>query len=260
MQNPDGIAAIQAKIAETETEIRNVVAKIESVEIEIVKTQDQQEKRQLRDEEDQLREEEKQLRDQAKQLRDEAKQLRDEKARLDDEGAKIQFAQESEINFWSDGPLRHAAKNAFEAPYQDSIGVVQSLIEAMDKCRQSWQTCEDPHEKLYAPYMAVVQASMMGKTRTFFTLQQHNIYVFYICLRDDGSYPSGILEVIQALTSEACTEGYYAAFTLAALEALNIFMSERNSCFEWFQSQQNPLFWKPILGEEVLDFPLVTYT
>jgi hypothetical protein len=156
----------------------------------------------------------------------------------------------------TDCALRNAARIAFKAPYQDSTGLVQSLIEAMERCRQSWETCNDPNEKLYAPYIAVVQSSMMGKTRMFFTLHERNIYVFYICLRADGSYPSGIPEVIEALTSGTCTEGYYAAFMLNALEALHRFkcnetasMSGCNSYLEWFKLQQNLSFWKPILGE-----------
>ena len=170
---------------------------------------------------------------------------------------QIQIAPVSEFKFWSGGPLRHAARIAFEIPYQDSIGLVQTLITAMQACRQSWQTCSDPHEQLRAPCIAVVQASMMGKTRMFFTLHKHNIYVFYICLHDGGCYPSGIPEVIQALTSETCTEGYYAAFVLTALQALNDFKQDAsrsgfNSCSDWFQLQKNQLFWKPILGEEVL--------
>jgi hypothetical protein len=157
---------------------------------------------------------------------------------------------------WSDGNLHIAAKKAFEAPYQDSIGLIQSLIGAVKKCRDSWQTCEDPEGKLYAPYIAVVQGSMMGKTRTFFTLPQHNIYIFYICLRAQGPYPSGFDEVIKAFTSESCTEGFYAAFLLSGLQALNDFkrkqgasMPGSNSCSEWLHLQRNLSFWKPILGD-----------
>jgi hypothetical protein len=264
------LESIEAKITEIEAEIGAVDAKIDSVELEIkncnakeAQSQDAQEKIQLRNEKGQLRNEKGQLRDEKgrlqvekQQLRDEKKQLRDEKIKLDDKGNQIQVAPESEITVWSDCVLRNAARNAFQAPYQDSIGVVQSLIEAMQKCRQLWESCVDPHEMLYAPYIAVVQASMMGKTRMFFTLHEHNIYVFYICLRADGSYPSGIREVIEALTSETCTEGYYAAFMLTALEALHHFkcnetasMPGYNSYLEWFKLQQNPSFWTPILGE-----------
>ncbi len=192
------------------------------------------------------------------QLRDKEEQLRD---RLDVRETQILVKPVPDTNLLSDSTLRNAARKAFESPYQDSIGVVQSLIVAMQKCRHSWQTCWNPSEMLYAPYIAVVQASMMGKTRMFFTLPKHNIYVFYICLRADGSYPSGLDQVVKALTSESCTEGYYAAFMLAALQALNDFKRMQNDSIrghnyyhEWLQLQQNLSFWKPILGEEVFEF------
>ena len=99
----------------------------------------------------------------------------------------------------------------------------------------------------------------MGKTRMFFTLSKHKMYIFYVCLRAQGPYPNGIDEVIKALTSESCTEGFYAAFLLTALQALNDFkreqgasMSESESCSEWLRLQRNPSFWKPILGD--IDF------
>jgi hypothetical protein len=197
-----------------------------------------------------------QLQHRKKQLRQRKRQLCDEKAMLDDERRQLQVYPVPEANLWSDGNLHIAAKKAFEAPYQDSIGLIQTLIDAVKKCRDSWQTCEDPEGKLYAPYIAVVQGSMMGKTRTFFTLPQHNIYIFYICLRAQGPYPSGFDEVIKAFTSESCTEGFYAAFLLSGLQALNDFkrkqgasMPGSNSCSEWLHLQRNLSFWKPILGD-----------
>ena len=268
------------QIAEVEAAIRDVEAQIDKVKIEIkecgseieecesneANCEDQKEKADIREEGRQLRDKKRQLLEKERQLRDEKFKLRDiedklhryERARLDDQGTRTRAEPVSEADWQSNGVMIHAARIAFEAPYRDSLGVVHTLIKAMQKCRQSWQTCEDPHEKLYAPYMAVVQGSMMGKTRMFFTLHQHEKYVFYICLRADGSYPTGIPEVIQALTSETCTEGYYAAFILNALKALNDFkskqdgsMSTRDSCFKWFELQQNLSFWKPILGEKI---------
>ena len=160
-----------------------------------------------------------------------------------------------------DPVLSNAAAKAFEVPYQDSLGVVQNLIEKMHTCRESWQTCHDPAQQLYAPYITVVQASMMGKTRMFFTLHQHDIFVFYICLRVEGSYPRGIPELVNAMTKKGCTEGFYAAFMLSALETLHNFQlrpkvsdSGETIFTEWFREQQDPSFWKPIIGVEFLWF------
>ena len=252
MQNT-AIRNLEAQMHDLETVINERYSEIKECNSREAKSEDAKEKADIREEKRQLREDILRLRDREIMLQRELFTLRDEKARLNDKGTQIQVAPVSETNL-----LRNAARKAFEVPYNDSLGVVQTLVEAMQKCRQSWQTCENPDERLYAPYIAVVQGSMMGKTRMFFTLHQHEKYVFYICLRADGSYPTGIPEVIQALTSETCTEGYYAAFILNALKALNDFkskqdgsMSTRDSCFKWFELQQNLSFWKPILGEKI---------
>lgn len=256
-----GVQDLGAKIAQTEAEILKVNTRIDDINTQIdqcvVKQAQSKNKKEvafLRKRELRLREEVNKLREELMQLRDEKYQLRDD---TDDKGKRIQAA--PEISLYSDSALQHAAKNAFEAPYQDSLGVVQNLLEAIDTCRESWQTCKLSSDQLYAPYLAVVQSSMMGKSRMFYTLHRHNIYVFYICLKVGGSYPSGIPEVFRALTSNTCTEGYYAAFMLAALEALNDFMvsdrytgiSTSDRCSEWFKLQQTSSFWNPVLGEDV---------
>jgi hypothetical protein len=251
------IGEVEAEIQEVNVEIKSTKAKIKSAVSEIIcvvqsSAQNPVDLEYYQDKEKQHRVH----RDKEKQLRHKKKRLCDEKARLDVERRQLQVDPVPEANLWSDGNLQIAARKAFEAPYQDFIGMIQSLIDAVKKCRDSWQTCEHPEEKLYAPYIAVVQGSMMGKTRTFFTLPQHNIYIFYICLDAQGPYPSGFDEVIKAFTSESCTEGFYAAFLLSGLQALNDFkrkqgasMPGSNSCSEWLHLQRNVSFWKPILGD-----------
>ena len=252
------IGELEAELQEVKVEIKSNQAKIESVLSDIICVVQSSAHNPVGLE--YLQDIEKQQRmhvDKKKQLCHQKKQLLEEIARLDVKRRQLHvYLPVPEANLWSDGNLHIAAKKAFEAPYQDSIGLIQTLIDAVKKCRDSWQTCEDPEGKLYAPYIAVVQGSMMGKTRTFFTLPQHNIYIFYICLRAQGPYPSGLDEVIKAFTSESCTEGFYAAFLLSGLQALNDFkrkqgasMPGSNSCSEWLHLQRNLSFWKPILGD-----------
>jgi hypothetical protein len=265
------IGEVEAEIQEVNVDIKSTKAKIDSLVSEIkcvVQSSAQNpvcpeyyqdiadQQRVHLDKERQLRQTKKQLRKTKKQLCQTKKQLCDEKARIEVERRQLQVDLVPVANLWSDGNLQIAARKALEAPYQDFIGLIQSLIGAVKKCRDSWQTCEDPEEKLYAQYIAVVQGSMMGKTRTFFILPQHNIYIFYICLRAQGPYPSGFDEIIKAFTRESCTEGFYAAFFLSGLQALNHFKRKQgaskpgsNSCSEWLHLQRNVSFWKPILGD-----------
>ena len=69
------------------------------------------------------------------------------------------------------------------------------------------------------------------------------------------------------MTNEGCTEGYYAAFLLSALETLHNFqlkpkVSESGETIftEWFRVQQDPKFWKPIIGVEYLQFLVIVHS
>ena len=141
---------------------------------------------------------------------------------------------------------------AFNVDFRDPHRVVDALLSHMNSCRDKWNASEGV-TGLYAPYFAVVQGSMMGKTRLFFTLPKRGVFVFYICLRDPEStgFPSSIPTLMKALTSAECTEGFYAAFLLAALESLSKFKHDHPaaSSAEWFdQEQTTPSFWTSILG------------
>jgi hypothetical protein len=142
---------------------------------------------------------------------------------------------------------------AFNVSFKDPHRVVTALLSHMSSCRDEWNKDSD-EVGLYAAYFAVVQGSMMGKTRLFFTLPQSGVYVFYICLRDPKStgFPGCIPALMTALTSPRCTEGFYAAFVLASLERLSEFRNARPaaSSAEFFDEEQaDPSFWTPILGK-----------
>ena len=95
----------------------------------------------------------------------------------------------------------------------------------------------------------------MGKTRMFFALPALQVFVFYCCLRKEKSsgYPKSIPSLTEALTG-SCTEGFYCAFLLAALDALHTFKqsfekNDRDTVFgAWFLEQQRPEFWTKIIG------------
>ena len=148
--------------------------------------------------------------------------------------------------------LLKATEAAFEAPFQDNRGVLRNFLKKMEECRNRW--CENDHSRrLYAPYIPIVQASMMGKSRMFFTLPKHDIFVFYLCLRKGESsvFPKSIPELTEALT-EPCTEGFYSAFFLAALDALHTFKESYKGprVFDaWFLEQQHTDFWTKIICE-----------
>ena len=149
--------------------------------------------------------------------------------------------------------LAHATKLAFESEYVDPNRVVDRFIASVDACRDQWRK-----QTLYAPYLAVVQASMMGKSRLFFRLAERQIFIFYICLGgpEFKGYPKGDPELVNALTSQTCSEGFYAAFLrlLAALEKLFEFRrtDPPGTSTDWIRKQQDTTFWTSILGIDIL--------
>ena len=145
--------------------------------------------------------------------------------------------------------LQQAAKVAFAIPYEDPNRNVEALMECMNSCRKKWT-----QGILYAPYIAVIQGSMMGKSRLFHMLPEHDIYIFYVCLGDSG-FPESIPALKNRLTSEACSEGFYAAFLISSLTALTKFRRERprKSGKDWFDGQGSADFWTPILGADVFN-------
>ena len=153
-----------------------------------------------------------------------------------------------------DNFLAYATKVAFESGYIDPNRVMERFIASMVECRQKWR-----QRTLYAPYFAVVQASMMGKSRLFFTLAEKHIFVFYICIGGDDfkGYPRSNPALVAALTSTTCTEGFYAAFLLASLEALIDFRrsNPQASGTEWIRRQDDAdTFWVSILGIVILHY------
>ncbi len=153
-----------------------------------------------------------------------------------------------ELNF----NLCRATAAAFDVGYKDPNLIVPAFLSHMDNCRKRW-TAKDPQQQIYSPYFAVVQSSMMGKTRLFFHLAQHDVFVFYICLREAGAtgFPHSISILQKALTDPNCNEGYYAAFLLAALAKLKLFQDDGKSSTEWLEQQKQEGWWSSILGTSI---------
>lgn len=138
-----------------------------------------------------------------------------------------------------------AAKSAFKSTYVDPNNNIPALIKCIKQCQTRWS---QPKAEIYAPYIAVVQGSMMGKSRLFYTLPTHQVFVFYICLGESG-VPECFPNLMRRLTADTCTEGFYSAFLLTALAALEKFKSENDgSSQDWFDLQSSAQFWTPILG------------
>jgi hypothetical protein len=152
----------------------------------------------------------------------------------------------------ADPILVKATAYAFEAPYRDKQGILANLLQKMEQCREQWREVLYAR-RLYSAYIPIIQASMMGKTRMFFALPERDVFVFYICLReaDSSGFPKGFPRLTCALT-EPCTEGFYSAFILAALEALDTFKKKyvgADSVFKaWFGESQKQDFWASIVG------------
>ena len=132
---------------------------------------------------------------------------------------------------------------AFSGDYEDPNKNVQAFLDCIKQCQAQWT-----QNVLYAPYISVVQGSMMGKSRLFYTLPHSDVYAFYICL-GESAIPACLPKLMKRLTSDTCTEGFYCAFLISALAALQSFLSQENASPPgWFLLQSTEAFWTPILG------------
>jgi hypothetical protein len=149
--------------------------------------------------------------------------------------------------------LSMATSQAFKAEFKDPNSVTDAFLSHMDACRERWASASES-KNLYSPYFAVVQGSMMGKTRLFFHLAECDVFVFYICLREVGEtgFPRSISNLQKALTNPSCTEGFYAAFLLAALAKLKLFRENDGNCSDWLAQQKDEVWWSDILGLFIL--------
>ncbi len=156
--------------------------------------------------------------------------------------------------------LMDAASDAFDAPFVDSHGNVASFLEHVDACRSRWAF---PHlvagrKSVYSPYFAVVQSSMMGKTRLFHEVPRcSDTYLMYVCLRkpSDPGYPPSIPTVYDSLVFSKCTMLHYASFLYTSIhQLLDFIVAKRGTNRDWFQLQTKNHgleFWNDITGHFV---------
>ena len=76
-----------------------------------------------------------------------------------------------------------ATQLSFNVDFIDKHGVIAAFLDHLRACRAAWRSLDD-EKRLYCPYFAVVQSSMMGKTRLFFTLPTQRVYFLHMPSRD----------------------------------------------------------------------------
>ena len=115
------------------------------------------------------------------------------------------------------------AMSAFQVEYQKADVVPVALINFANKCLGEW----DP-DTYYSPYAAVVNASMIGKSRAFAQLPSLGVFVFTICfqVKKSGNVPLRS-EVIDTFFLDEKFEGKpeicqarFAIFFVVCLDAL----------------------------------------
>jgi hypothetical protein len=71
-------------------------------------------------------------------------------------------------------------KKAFKMDYQNGE-IVQHFIEYLDRCYAAWNPTD-----YYSAYSAVINASMVGKSRMLCKVADEGIFLFLVCLRKEG--------------------------------------------------------------------------
>lgn len=136
-----------------------------------------------------------------------------------------------------------ATIRSFQAPFVDSNKNVETFLEHIRLCRLHWHNYRfrSGLKPLYSPYFAVIQSSMMGKTRLFFEVPNHSEeFLMYVCLRKkgDSGYPPSVDSIQQSLVNPVNTSLFYASFLFASISQLQDFLKEGNkSNTDWLQLQ-----------------------
>jgi len=161
----------------------------------------------------------------------------------------------------SDEELRKFAREGFFADYQRSDVIPTSLIDFVSECLAKW----DP-QAYYSPYAAVINASMMGKSRMFHQLPNLGIFVVTVSFQAVKSYnvPPRTSQISDWLIAEVDTatavyhQYLHCRFILCTLEALVAFIAgrpdERSAsvlAMAWAAEQQRPEFWHAITSQIV---------
>jgi hypothetical protein len=148
------------------------------------------------------------------------------------------------------------ASSGFMVRHLNSEAITSAIIKFANKCLQSWYSTG-----FYSPYAAVVNASMMGKSRAFRELPNSGIFIISICLQKPSATnkPSRSPAIadwfINYTANVDVCELAYCAFVARSLEALATFVSEQPAdltCAElalaWSRLQSEWQFWRSILS------------
>ena len=120
-----------------------------------------------------------------------------------------------------------SATRAFKVQYQRADLVPKALIDFANRCLHAWD-----HQIYYSLYAAVVNASMIGKSRAFEQLASLGVFVFTISFQSvySANLPTRSVIVADWFASkdfdgdhETC-KAFYAAFLVACLEKLVAFI------------------------------------
>ncbi len=149
--------------------------------------------------------------------------------------------------------LTISAAQAFESKFLNTNQNVESFLKHVRLCRAQWLG-RAGGKVLYSPYFAVVQSSMMGKTRLFYELPKFSEeFVVYMCLRrptEDG-FPVPFPLLFNALVSSEPSQRFYLSFLFTVILQLKNFLKGGITNQEWFRLQTlcDGTFWDSITGK-----------
>lgn len=127
---------------------------------------------------------------------------------------------------------------AFTAVYVNRATIIASYIREVCECFDTWQ-----RNFIYAAYFAIIQASMVGKSRMVLEAAE-DVYTIYICLRPESStgYPprSALASLLDASDVGSPTADAY------SLNMLNFIVACQQVLLDWVTETDDPtpIGWK----------------
>ena len=154
------------------------------------------------------------------------------------------------------------AHDAFQVEYQKADTIPLSIILFAHWCLSNWN-----HQIYYSLYAAVVNASMIGKSRAFAQLASLGIFVFTISFQSESSanLPPRSVIIADWLSKGDCSSDHevckaqYAAFLVVAMERLlafvkanitgNFSLAQLAEHWAGLQRVEGQGFWKGIIDD-----------
>ena len=165
----------------------------------------------------------------------------------------------NEISTDSNNHLREAVIGSFTGAVQRERDMINWIAGSLDFFLKEWSknpnraTSENPYHSCYT---SIVNASMMGKSRTATILAKHGVFVFYVNVRNStsGGYPERTNAAANFLIYMCDPGNFYPLTIYSEANACAFFLACANALLSWLQANKDKHACRVNLAEAWYDY------